>query len=71
MVLPAVAAGGGIVPSEAAAGGGMSWFAQRVQLKVSPTYADPKDGGRLRMGLRTKGDGFVGGVLLLVVPLGL
>lgn len=34
-----------------------------VQLKVSPTYAEPKDGGRFRIGVRRKGSGFV---LLLV-----
>ncbi len=37
---------------------GSSLFAQRVQLKVSPTYAEPNDTGRLTAGLRRKGDGF-------------
>lgn len=40
-----------------------SLFAQSVQLNVSPTYADPKDTGRLRIGLSRKGAGFVDGVL--------
>jgi len=37
----------------------MSWFAQSVQLNVSPTYADPNDGGRFKIGLRMNGSGFV------------
>lgn len=41
-----------------AASGGRSLFAQSVQLKVSPTYADPNDTGRLTTGLRRKGVGF-------------
>lgn len=40
-------------------GGGISWFAQSVQLNVSPTYADPNDGGRFKIGLRMNGSGFV------------
>jgi hypothetical protein len=34
---------------------GRSLLAHRVQLKVSPTYAEPKDTGRLRIGLSRKG----------------
>ena len=39
--------------------GGTSWLTQSVQLKVSPTYAEPKEGGRLRIGVMMKGDGLV------------
>lgn len=36
-----------------------SLFAHSVQLNVSPTYAEPKETGRLRIGEMRKGDGFV------------
>ena len=41
-------------------GGSRSLFAQRVQLKDSPTDAEPKERGRLTAGERRKGSGFVG-----------
>lgn len=42
-----------------AASGGRSLLAQSVQLNVSPTYAEPNDTGRLRIGLSRKASGFV------------
>lgn len=42
-----------------ASGASRSLLAQRVQLKVSPTKAEPKESGRLTAGERMKGSGFV------------
>lgn len=58
-----LAGGGGDDEGEGEEVVARSLFAQSVQLNVSPTYADPKDTGRLRIGLSKKGAGFVDGVL--------
>ena len=40
-------------------GSARSWLAHKVQLKVSPTYAEPNEGGRFSIGVKRKGSGFV------------
>lgn len=46
---------------DAVAPGRISLFAQRVQLNVSPTYAEPNAGGRVRRGERINAEGVVEG----------
>lgn len=44
-------------------GSGTSWFAQSVQLNVSPTYAEPNDGGSCSIGASRNGSGFESAVV--------